>query len=39
MQPRNDGYFCYRDPRKGKEYGLGRNHREAITVERPLHKP
>ncbi|MGL9723946.1 phage integrase Arm DNA-binding domain-containing protein [Sodalis sp. (in: enterobacteria)] len=31
LQPRNGGYFCYRDPRTGKEYGLGRNRREAIT--------
>ncbi|MGL9751466.1 MAG: phage integrase Arm DNA-binding domain-containing protein [Symbiopectobacterium sp.] len=31
LQPRNGGYFCYRDPRTGKEYGLSRNRREAIT--------
>lgn len=31
LQPRNGGYFCYRDPRTGKEYGLGRHRREAIT--------
>ncbi|WP_051419891.1 phage integrase Arm DNA-binding domain-containing protein [Candidatus Sodalis pierantonius] len=31
LQPRNGGYFCYCDPRTGKEYGLGRNRREAIT--------
>uniref|UniRef100_A0A1A9WSH7 Tyr recombinase domain-containing protein n=1 Tax=Glossina brevipalpis TaxID=37001 RepID=A0A1A9WSH7_9MUSC len=31
LQPRNGGYICYRDPRTGKEYGLGRNRREAIT--------
>lgn len=31
LQPINGGYFCYRDPRTGKEYGLGRNRREAIT--------
>ncbi|WP_201295597.1 phage integrase Arm DNA-binding domain-containing protein, partial [Escherichia coli] len=21
---RNNGYYCYRDPRTGKEFGLGR---------------
>ncbi|MGL9722152.1 phage integrase Arm DNA-binding domain-containing protein [Symbiopectobacterium sp.] len=31
LQPRNGGYFCYRDLRTGKEYGLGRHRREAIT--------
>lgn len=31
LQPRNGGYFCYRDPRTGKEYGLGRHRQEAIT--------
>ncbi|WP_439461820.1 tyrosine-type recombinase/integrase [Serratia quinivorans] len=28
---RNGGYYCYRDPRTGKEYGLGRDKRLAIT--------
>lgn len=28
---RNSGYYCYRDPRTGKEYGLGRDKRMAIT--------
>ncbi|MFZ5231516.1 tyrosine-type recombinase/integrase [Enterobacter bugandensis] len=28
---RNNGYYCYRDPRTGKEYGLGRDRRLAIT--------
>ena len=28
---RNNGYYCYRDPRTGKEYGLGRDKRIAIT--------
>lgn len=31
LHPRNGGYFCYRDPRTGKEYGIGRDKREAIT--------
>ncbi|QZN96342.1 tyrosine-type recombinase/integrase [Symbiopectobacterium purcellii] len=31
LQPRNGGYFCYRDPRTGKEYGLGRHRQGAIT--------
>ncbi|WP_071882127.1 phage integrase Arm DNA-binding domain-containing protein [Candidatus Sodalis pierantonius] len=31
LQLRNGGYFCYRDPRTGKEYGIGRDKREAIT--------
>ncbi|MGG2142279.1 phage integrase Arm DNA-binding domain-containing protein [Symbiopectobacterium sp. RP] len=31
LQPRNGGYFCYRDPRTGKEYDLGRHRQEAIT--------
>lgn len=28
---RNSGYYCYRDPRTGKEFGLGRNRRVAVT--------
>ncbi|QIJ48815.1 tyrosine-type recombinase/integrase [Raoultella ornithinolytica] len=28
---RNDGYYSYRDPRNGKEYGLGRDRRIAVT--------
>ncbi|EFA7713254.1 hypothetical protein CXJ60_004596 [Escherichia coli] len=28
---RNNGYYCYRDPRTGKEFGLGRDRRIAIT--------
>ncbi|EOS94699.1 phage integrase Arm DNA-binding domain-containing protein [Erwinia tracheiphila] len=28
---RNDGYYSYRDPRTGKEYGLGRDKRYAVT--------
>lgn len=28
---RNNGYYCYRDPRTGKEYGLGRDRRLAVT--------
>lgn len=28
---RNNGYYCYRDPRTGKEYGLGRDRRIAVT--------
>ena len=28
---RNGGYYCYRDPRTGKEYGLGRDKRLAVT--------
>jgi integrase len=28
---RNSGYYCYRDPRTGKEFGLGRNRRIAVT--------
>ncbi len=28
---RNNGYYCYRDPRTGKEYGLGRIKRDAIN--------
>lgn len=28
---RNDGYYSYRDPRTGKEYGLGRDKRYAIN--------
>lgn len=31
LQPRNDGYFCYRDPRTGKEYGCGRDRTLAIN--------
>ncbi|EEQ2761269.1 phage integrase Arm DNA-binding domain-containing protein [Escherichia coli] len=34
---RNNGYYCYRDPRTGKEFGLGRDRRIAITVQyRPI---
>lgn len=28
---RNNGYYCYRDPRTGKEYGLGRVKRDAVN--------
>lgn len=28
---RSNGYYCYRDPRTGKEFGLGRDRRIAIT--------
>lgn len=28
---RNGGYYCYRDPNTGREYGLGRDKRLAIT--------
>ncbi|WP_059108298.1 phage integrase Arm DNA-binding domain-containing protein, partial [Candidatus Williamhamiltonella defendens] len=28
---RNNGYYCYRDPRTGKEYGLGKEKRMAIN--------
>lgn len=28
---RNDGYYSYRDPRTGKEYGLGRDKRYAVN--------
>lgn len=28
---RNNGYYCYRDPRTGKEFGLGRDRRIAVT--------
>ncbi|WP_177343048.1 phage integrase Arm DNA-binding domain-containing protein, partial [Klebsiella grimontii] len=28
---RNGGYYSYRDPRDGKEYGLGRNRRLAVS--------
>ncbi|NIG12906.1 tyrosine-type recombinase/integrase [Pantoea sp. Al-1710] len=28
---RNQGYYSYKDPRSGKEYGLGRDKRSAIT--------
>lgn len=28
---RNDGYYSYRDPRNGKEYGLGRDRRLAVS--------
>lgn len=28
---RNEGYYSYRDPRNGKEYGLGRNRRLAVS--------
>ncbi|EJS1768083.1 phage integrase Arm DNA-binding domain-containing protein, partial [Escherichia coli] len=28
---RNNGYYCYRGPRTGKEFGLGRDRRIAIT--------
>lgn len=28
---RNNGYYCYRDPRTGKEFGLGRDRRMAVT--------
>lgn len=28
---RNDGYYSYRDPRTGKEFGLGRIKRDAIN--------
>ncbi|WP_179204761.1 phage integrase Arm DNA-binding domain-containing protein, partial [Salmonella enterica] len=28
---RNNGYYCYRDLRTGKEFGLGRDRRIAIT--------
>lgn len=28
---RNNGYYCYRDPRTGKEYGVGIDKREAIN--------
>lgn len=27
---RNNGYYCYRDLRMGKEFGLGRDRRIAI---------
>ncbi|MEG3685618.1 tyrosine-type recombinase/integrase [Escherichia fergusonii] len=28
---RNNGYYCYRDPRTGKEFGLGRDRRIAVS--------
>ncbi|HAC6881519.1 TPA_asm: integrase [Salmonella enterica subsp. enterica serovar Java] len=28
---RNNGYYCYRDPRTGKEFGLGRDRRLAVN--------
>ncbi|PPC63823.1 integrase [Pantoea sp. ICBG 1758] len=28
---RNQGYYSYKDPRTGKEYGLGRDKRSAVT--------
>ncbi|CNL04391.1 tyrosine-type recombinase/integrase [Yersinia aldovae] len=28
---RNNGYYCYRDPRTGKEYGVGSDKRDAIN--------
>ncbi|WP_145566655.1 phage integrase Arm DNA-binding domain-containing protein [Yersinia aleksiciae] len=28
---RNNGYYCYRDPRTGKEYGVGIDKRDAIN--------
>ncbi|EFL91597.1 phage integrase [Candidatus Regiella insecticola LSR1] len=28
---RNNGYYCYRDPRTGKEYGVGSVKRMAIN--------
>jgi len=28
---RNNGYYSYKDPRSGKEYGLGRDKRYALT--------
>ncbi|CNI49899.1 phage integrase Arm DNA-binding domain-containing protein [Yersinia mollaretii] len=28
---RNNGYYCYRDPRTGKEYGVGSDKRGAIN--------
>lgn len=28
---RNNGYYCYRDPRTGKEFGLGRDKRLAVN--------
>ncbi|MBQ0955938.1 phage integrase Arm DNA-binding domain-containing protein [Serratia symbiotica] len=28
---RNNGYYCYRDPRNGKEFGLGTNKKEAVN--------
>jgi len=28
---RNNGYYSYKDPRSGKEYGLGRDKRYAVT--------
>ncbi|QIP56871.1 tyrosine-type recombinase/integrase [Hafnia alvei] len=28
---RNNGYYCYRDPRTGKEYGLGKIKRDAVN--------
>lgn len=31
LYDRNNGYYCYRDPRTGKEFGLGRNKRDAIN--------
>lgn len=31
LKLRNNGYYCYRDPRTGKEFGLGRDRRIAIT--------
>lgn len=31
LYARNGGYYCYRDPRTGKEYGLGRVKRDAIN--------
>jgi enterobacteria phage integrase len=31
LYDRNGGYYCYRDPRTGCEYGLGRDKRLAVT--------
>jgi len=31
LYARNDGYYSFRDPRTGKEYGLGRDKRYALT--------
>ncbi|MDN6110451.1 MAG: phage integrase Arm DNA-binding domain-containing protein, partial [Enterobacterales bacterium] len=28
---RNNGYYCYRDPRTGNEYGLGKIKRDAVN--------
>ncbi|ATW30374.1 hypothetical protein BJP41_09565 [Candidatus Williamhamiltonella defendens] len=31
LHVRHQGYYCYRDPRTGKEYGLGKEKRMAIN--------